>query len=156
MSFIISTQTEVLKIKRTASFWLSILGAVFVPVIFFLIFTFNPNDGALKDFSTEPWQKTFYLGWEFFCAFTLPMYIILIATLLPQIEVKNNTWKQVFTSPQSLGNIFFSKFAAVHIMIITCFLLYNVFMILRGVIVNLMNAKFPFLHSGITPHCCCG
>jgi lantibiotic transport system permease protein len=149
MSFIISTQAEVLKIKRTASFWLSILGAVFVPGIFFLIFTFNPNDGALKDFTTEPWQKMFYLGWEFFCAFTLPMYIILISTLLPQIEVKNNTWKQVFASPQSIGNIFFSKFAAVHIMIISCFLLYNAFMILTGVIVNLMNPKFPFLHNSI-------
>jgi len=53
MSFIISTQAEVLKIKRTSSFWLTILGAVFVPAIFFLIFTFNPNDNALKDFSTE-------------------------------------------------------------------------------------------------------
>jgi hypothetical protein len=149
MSFIISIQAEVLKIKRTASFWLSILGAVFVPVIFFCIFTFNPDDNALKGFSTEPWQKMFFLGWEFFSAFTLPMYIILISALLPQIEVKNNTWKQVFASPQSPGNIFFSKFAAVHVMIISCFLLYNVFMILTGVIVNLMNANFPFLHDGI-------
>jgi hypothetical protein len=151
MSFIISTQAEVLKIKRTASFWLSILGAVFVPGIFLLIFIFNPNDNALKDFSTEPWQKMFFLGWEFFAAFTLLVYIILISTLLPQIEFKNNTWKQVFASPQSLANIYFSKFAAVHIMIISCFLLYNLFMILTGVIVNLMNARFPFLHSSIDP-----
>ena len=149
MSFIISTQAEVLKIKRTASFWLSIVGAVFVPGIFFLIFTFNPDDGALKDFSTEPWQKMFYLGWEFFSAFTLPMYVILISALLPQIEFKNHAWKQVFASPQSLGNIFFSKFAAIHIMIISCFLLYNMFMILTGIIVNLMNPRFPFLHSSI-------
>ena len=149
MSLLISTQAEVLKIKRTSSFWLSILGALFVPVIFFCIFTFNPDDDALKGFSTEPWKKMFFLGWEFFSAFTLPMYIILIATLLPQIEVKNNTWKQVFASPQSLANIFFSKFAVVNIMVISCFLLYNVFMLLTGVIVNLMNSRFPFLHNGI-------
>ena len=149
MSFIISTQTEVLKIKRTSSFWLSILGAAFVPVIFFCIFTFNPDDDALKGFSTEPWKKMFLLGWEFFSAFTLPMYIILISTLLPQIEVKNNTWKQVFASPQSLANIFFSKFAAINLLIISCLLLYNVFMILTGIIVNLMNPKFPFLHNSL-------
>jgi lantibiotic transport system permease protein len=147
MSFIISTQAEVLKIKRTSSFWLSILGAAFVPVIFFCIFTFNPNDDALKGFSTEPWKKMFFLGWEFFSAFTLPMYIILISTLLPQIEVKNNTWKQVFASPQSLANIFFSKFTAINILIISCLILYNVFMILTGIIVNMMNSRFPFLHS---------
>lgn len=149
MSFIISIQAEVLKIKRTSSFWLSLLGALFVPVIFFCIFTFNPNDDGLKGFSTEPWEKMFFLGWEFFSAFTLPMYIILISTLLPQIEVKNNTWKQVFASPQSLANIFFSKFAAINILIISCLLLYNLFMILTGIIVNFMDSRFPFLHNSL-------
>jgi len=149
MSFFISTQAEILKIKRTSSFWLTILGALFVPGIFFLIFTFNPNDNALKDFSTGPWEKIFLLGWEFFSAFTLPMFIILISTLLPQIEVRNNTWKQVFASPQSIANIFFSKFAAVHIMILSCIVLYNLFLILTGIIVNAMNPRFPFLHNGI-------
>lgn len=149
MSLLISTQAEVLKTKRTVSFWLSILGSLFIPGIFFCIFTFNPVDNGLKDFSTDPWRKMFLLGWEFFSAFTLPMYIILISTLLPQIEVKNNTWKQVFASPQSLANIYFSKFAVVNIMIISCFLLYNMFMLFTGVIVNLMNPSFPFLHSTI-------
>jgi len=149
MSFIISAQAEVLKTKRTASFWLSILAAAFVPGIFFLVFTFNPGDGAVRDFAAEPWRKIFYLGWEFFSAFALPMYIILISTLIPQIEIKNNTWKQVFASPQSLGNIFFSKFAAIHLMILFCFLLFNVFMILTGVLANLGNSKFPFLHTRI-------
>ena len=149
MSFIISTQAEVLKIKRTSSFWLSLLGAAFVPAIFFCIFTFNPNDDALKSFATDPWKKMFYLGWEFFSAFTLPMYIILISTLLAQIEVKNNTWKQVFASPQTLANIFFSKFAAINLLIISCLLLYNVFMILTGVIANMMNPRFPFLHNSV-------
>src|SRR5689334_16845151 len=127
MSFIISVQSEVLKTKRTASFWLSILAAAFVPIIFFCIFTFNPDDGGLKGFEVDPWKKMFLLGWEFFCAFTLPMYIILISTLIPQIEIRNNTWKQVFASPQSMGNIFFSKFASIHLMILFCFLLFNTF-----------------------------
>jgi lantibiotic transport system permease protein len=149
MSFILSTQAEVLKTKRTASFWLSILGAAIIPGIFFLVFTFNPDDGAIRDFSTDAWGKMFYLGWEFFSAFALPMYIILISTLLPQIEVKNHTWKQVFASPQSLGNIYFSKFATIHLMILFCFVLFHVLMISVGVITNLMNPKFSFLHNSI-------
>lgn len=149
MSFIVSMQAEVLKTKRTASFWLSIIAAIFVPTIFSLIFAFNPSDDALRGLATQPWQKIFFLGWEVFSAFALPMYVILISTLIPQIEIRNNTWKQVFASPQSIGNIFFSKFVAVQVMILACFLLFNAFLILAGILANLVNQKFPFLHNNI-------
>jgi hypothetical protein len=149
MSFIISAQAEVLKTKRTASFWFSILGAGFVPAIFLLVFIFNPDDGAFKAFGTSPWRKMFSLAWQFFGAFALPAYIILISTLIPQIEIKNHTWKQVFASPQSLGNIYFSKFAAIHLMILFCFVLFNLFLILTGLAASMIDEKFQFLHYGI-------
>ncbi len=148
MSFIISTQSELLKTKRTASFWLSIIGAALIPTIFFLDFTIDPGN-AIKDLAADPWKKMFFAGWQILAAFLLPMYIILIATLIPQIEYKNNTWKQVFAAPQTVSNIFFSKFLTIHIMILFCFLLFNLLMILSGVLANLINPKFTFLHRSI-------
>jgi hypothetical protein len=145
MSFIISSKAEILKTKRTASFWLSILSAALVPGIFFLAFTLNPSDGTIKDFSASPWRKLFLLGWQFFSAFALPMYVILITTLIPQVEVKNNTWKQVFASPQSFANIYFSKFLAIHVMIILAFILFNVLLLSTGAVSNLITSKFAFL-----------
>ncbi len=148
MSFIISTQAELLKTKRTASFWLSIIGAALIPTILFLNLTIDPGD-AVKSLATDPWKKMFLTAWQILAALLLPMYIILIAALIPQIEIKNNTWKQVFASPQTVSAIFFSKFLTIHIMIFSCFILFNVLMIISGLLVNLVNPKFTFLHCSI-------
>ena len=148
MSFIISTQAELLKTKRTASFWLSIVGAAFIPLMLFISF-FAGDDAAKAAVLKDPWTKYLSMGWELFCVLLLPMYIILISTLITQIEYRSNGWKQIFASPQSFGNIFFSKFLTIHVIIIFCFLLFNFFMILAAVLGNVFNAKFTFLSSSI-------
>ena len=148
MSFAIATSAELLKTKRTASFWLSIMGAAFVPALFFAAYILKP-DGAIRQMQAAPWQTHFMFAWQALSSFLFPMYVILICTLIPQIEFKNNAWKQVFASPQSYGNIYFSKFVTIHIMIIFFFLLFNLFMILSGIVVNFINPRFPFLDHGI-------
>ncbi len=148
MRFIISTQAELLKTKRTASLWLTIVGAALIPTIVFLNLTIDPGN-AVKELAADPWKSMFLTAWQILAAFLLPMYIILISTLIPQIEFKNNTWKQVFSSPQSIGNIFFSKFLTIHILILLCFILFNVLMILSGVLINLINPKFTFLDRSV-------
>ncbi len=148
MSFIISTQSELLKTKRTASFWLSLAGAALMPTIIFLKLTIDP-DNVVKSLAADPWKRVFSIAWQMLVALLLPMYIILISTLIPQIEFKNNTWKQVFASPQTVSNIFFSKFLTIHIMILFCFILFNLLMILSGVLVNLVNPEFTFLQRSI-------
>ena len=51
-------------------------------------------------------------------ALSFPLFIILVCTLLPQIEYKNNTWKQVLTSPQTKWNIFLAKFINLQLFIL--------------------------------------
>ena len=148
MSFIISTQAELLKTKRTSSFWLPITGAAFIPLMLFISF-FAGDDASKAAVLKDPWTKYLSMGWELFCVLLLPMYIILVSTLITHLEYRNNGWKQVFASPQSLGNIFFSKFLTVHVIIIFCFLLFNFFMILAAVLANVFNPKFTFLSSNI-------
>lgn len=149
MNLLISTRAELLKTKRSASFWLSVFGALFIPVIFFMMYYFKPAVFILQLNPVDPWQSHFTRGWQSLSAFLLPMFIILVCSLIPQIEYKYNAWKQVFSSPQSLGNIFFSKFVTIHLMIIFCFILFNVFMILSAVSVNAVNADFPFFNHPI-------
>jgi len=147
MSFIISTQAELLKTKGTASFWLCIIGAAFIPTLLFIALFTDPD--TAKNLANDPWTKFFKMGWQILSVFLLPMYIILVSTLITQIEFKNNTWKQVFATPQSLGNIFFSKFLTIHLMILFCFLLFNIFMILAAITGNAINPKFTFLDRSI-------
>jgi hypothetical protein len=146
MSFVISTRAELIKTKRSASFWVCVLGSGFIPLIFLLTYTLAPekNYPGLQQF---PWGKHLNQGWQAFSHLLLPMFIILICSLIPQIEFKNNTWKQVFASPQSLGNIFFSKFFAIHLMILFLFLIFNLFLILSAVVANLIISKYVFLKT---------
>lgn len=148
MSFAISIQSEVLKSKRSASFWLSIIAAAFMPIILFLALYFKP-EGAIKQLQHDPWTMFFKWGWEALSVFIFPMFVILIATLIPQIEYKNNAWKQVFASPQSLASIFFSKFITIHFIIFFFYLLFTLLMTLSGITTGLFNNKFGFLENTI-------
>lgn len=148
MSLVIATRAELIKSKRSAAFWLSFIGSSFIPVIFFLIYTLKPerNYGRL---AMAPWQLHLAEGWQSFSAFLLPMFVILTCSLIPQLEYKNNTWKQVFASPLSIGEIFFSKYVAIIAMILFLFVMFNIFMLLAGVLPNLIYPKYAFLHKPV-------
>jgi hypothetical protein len=147
MSLLIATQAELLKTKRTASFWFSILGAALIPVVLFIALLTDAD--AAKNLAKDPWDMFLKMGWQILSVFILPMYIILVTTLITQIEYKNNTWKQVYSSPQSITNIFFAKFLTIQLMIIFCCLLFNVLMFLAAVMGNLINTGFTFFERSI-------
>lgn len=148
MTFPIAISTELLKTKRSASFWLSIAGAALIPGVLFLAYAFNPGE-IIEEIKSAPWRRHFNIAWQFMSAFLFPMFVILVCTLIPQIEYKNNTWKQVFASPQSYGNIYFSKFLTIHILIFFFYLLFNIFMLLSGVVVNFIHSGYTFLDNPI-------
>jgi lantibiotic transport system permease protein len=147
MSLLISTQAELLKTKRTASFWFSIIGAAFIPVILFIALSTDANAG--KSLAADPWKKFFGMGWQILSVFLLPMYIILVTTLITQIEFKNNTWKQVFSSPQSMGTIYFSKAITIHVMIIFCCLLFNLLLFASALLATLFKPQLTFLQRPV-------
>jgi len=147
MSYSIALRTEIIKTKRSAAFWICFLGSGFIPGIFFLMYTLKPESFVTK-YSKQPWETHFLGGWQAFSAFLLPLFVIIVCSLIPQIEYKNNTWKQVFASPQSLGNIYFSKLGTILLMILFLFLMFNLFMICGAVLANLIHKEYTFLSTG--------
>lgn len=146
MSFITSVRAESIKVKRSSAFWLSLLGAGFIPFIFLLMYYFR-SEVFIPRLANDPWRNHILHGWQALSAFLLPMFVILTCSLITQIEFKNNTWKQVYTSPQTTGNIFFSKLFVIHCMILFCFLLFNIFLLGSGILTNLFNKKYAFFSS---------
>jgi hypothetical protein len=138
MSLLISLQSESIKIKRSASSYLCFIIAAIVPVILFFD-TITPNDGKMM----EPQQvDTYYKhGQQVFNFIFLPLFIILVSTLLLQLEYRNNTWKQVLTSPQTRINVFLSKFITLHLIIILFITSYIIFLLVGIGIINLINPK---------------
>lgn len=140
MSLTVTFRSELLKTKRTSAIYLTVLGALIVPSIKLdeLLTTSEP----LAKMYTYPWEFYYKNGLHIMIGLLLPFYMILMTTLLTQIEYRNNTWKQVFSSPQSEFIIFLGKFLSLQLLIVS-FLLLNAALLF--VVVLLVNAIDPQL-----------
>jgi len=141
MSLTISLRSETLKLKRTLSLYLCVLAAAFGPFMSFLEYI-DMDPAAPKGL---PWIDHFMRGREPLCAALLPLYVILICTLLLQIEYRDKTWKQVLSSPQKMINVFLAKFITLQLMILLFLLGFNLFMAITALVAEVLH---PELYNG--------
>ncbi|HET7897726.1 MAG TPA: ABC transporter permease, partial [Flavisolibacter sp.] len=88
MTLLFSLRGEMLKTKRTAALYFTLVGAAVVPVTFLM----NVMTDGIKDVRKDPLNATFKLLAEANGLAIFPWFVILVCTLLPQIEYRNNTW----------------------------------------------------------------
>jgi hypothetical protein len=144
MDFINSFQSEWLKKKRSLASWLVFVGAAFTPSIILMSRIKNADKLAALYVSDGFWVKLWNQTWESMGVFLLPFGIILAAGLITQIEYKNNTWKQLYTTPQKFTTMFFAKFLVILIMLVEVFVLFNVGMYLSAVIPSMLFSNIPY------------
>ena len=132
--FVQSLSSEWLKRKRTAAAWLVVIGGFFIPAL--ILFARLYESGGLAAANANPrlWEIQYARCWEFMGFFLLPIGVILATSLVAQLEFRNNTWKQLHTTPQPLHVIFFAKLTVVLIMLIQWFILFNIGIWLTGVL----------------------
>ena len=136
MNLLISLRSELLK-TRTASFYLTLIGAAAGPVIYLLNILLD--EGESDSLKKDPLNALFKILSEMNGVALFPLFIILICTLLPQIEYRNNTWKQVFASPQTKANVFLAKFMNVHLLMLVFLIATHLFMFLTIVGINFIK-----------------
>lgn len=138
MIIVNSFQSEWLKTKRSAATWLVLIGGFFIPVILLIAQLINYKD--LNAATTAPhfWDHHFSKAWQSMALFLLPMGVILAASLITQTEYRNNTWKQLHTTPQHMTTIFFAKLLVILVMMLQFFMLFNIGIWLSGVIPSLL------------------
>lgn len=142
MKFLNSIHSEWIKTRRTAASWLCLIGGFFIPTIQTIVYL---HEGiSLNDSTLGAWQSHFLQSWEIMAPFLLPMGIILAASLITQLEFKNNTWKQLMTTPQGLTQIFFAKFTVILLMTFKFFLFFNIGILISGILPTLiLDGKLP-------------
>jgi hypothetical protein len=122
--FIDAFRCEWLKRRRSLGAWLVTVGAFFTPAIIavarLLRRTGLPQLYADPAFWTLHWRH----AWESMAIFFVPMAAILATSLVVQIEVRNNAWKQVHALPLPTATIFFAKFAVILVMLAQFFALF--------------------------------
>ncbi len=76
--------------------------------------------------------------------FLLPMGVMLAASLIAQVEFRNNTWKQLNATPQKYSTIYAAKLSVLLLMTLKFFLYFNIGVILSAVIPCLVyDHRFP-------------
>lgn len=123
--------TEFIKLKNTFALWLTVMGALFVPLILFATYlsdvkSFVPGPGI------NPWDDFLVRTLNGCCFFSIG-FVLLIIGLIIHIEHKANAWKHLFTLPISRGSIYFAKLMAIFTMVAGFFILYLSFSVVVGV-----------------------
>jgi lantibiotic transport system permease protein len=149
LSFIHSFKSEWLKKKRSLSSWLVIIGAFFTPLVIIIYRLVHHKQLATIYAAASFWNKLWENSWETMALFLLPMGVILATSLIIQLEFKNNTWKQLHTTPLNFTTIFFSKLAIIIVMVLQFFLLFNVGIYLTALVPYLLVGGVPYPQAHI-------
>ena len=158
-SFIEVFQAELIKTKNSFALWLVILGAAFIPFFFFLNHVYEWRDYIPKA-GENPWFDYFRKGFNGVHFTFLPLLIVLLISLLFNIEHKSNTWKHIFVLPVSKTKIFLGKYLLLFGLITLFYFLLLIFLLLGGIVLSLWKHEFNYLdyrpsyfyasvHSGI-------
>jgi len=139
-----SFSVEWIKKRRSFASWLVIIGGFFVCFISVLIFLVYPNQLIAIHKTGNFWQLMFQKSWQMMAFMLLPMGIVLAVSLITQIEFKNNSWKQLHTTPVSFSIIYFSKLAVLLVMLLQLFLFFNIGIYISALVPSLLNRNIPF------------
>jgi hypothetical protein len=143
-TFIQSYRSEWLKKKRTAGSLLVIAGGFLIPGIMLIARFANSENLWEENTSGDMWDQYLEAHWQFMAVFLLPFGVILVTSLITQNEFRNNTWKQVHTTPQTFTTVYFAKLAVIITMLFQFFILFNIGMYLVGVVPGLFYADIPY------------
>ena len=136
MNLLISFRSELLK-TRKAPLYLTLIGAAIGPVIY--LFNVLIDENEIDPSEKDPLNALFKMLSEMNGTALFPLFVILICTLLSQIEYRNNTWKQIFASPQTKVNVFLAKFMNVHLLMLVFLIATHLFMFLTIAGINFMK-----------------
>ncbi len=135
-----SLQCEWMKTRHTPAMRIALVGALLIPLIMTIAQLRMPKTMSYNANPAEYWIKLYIHSWEFMAVLLLPFGIILITSMLVQIEFKNNTWKQTLITPQSLTSIYFAKFVIISMLLLLFFVSFNLFIVLSGIIPGLLHS----------------
>lgn len=143
-TYITSLHSEWQKTRKSAASWLVLIGGLFIPITMIIIQSFYPDDFSPRVLGEKYWNSLFKHSWESTAILLLPVGVILATSMITQLEFRNNTWKQVYTTPQKFSTLFFSKLTVVMVMMLEFFALNLLGLFLSAYIPGIWSsAGFP-------------
>lgn len=139
-----SLKNELIKLKRTFAFWLTIISAIIFPILFFIAYFFK-HKNLVPAAGINPWEKFMSTQIENSIPFFIPMFIVLITSLIMQVEHKSLGIKHLFALPIPKWSIYFGKLTIVIFAIITTYIYYYATILLSGALLGSIHSDLAFL-----------
>lgn len=143
-SYFISIKNEVFKLKRTFAFWLTIISAFFIPAIYFVYYLLKYKT-LIPANDINPWDKFLNNQIISVSSLLIPLFIVLITSLIIQLEHKSSGIKLLFSLPISKWSIYYGKLTVVLGMILFTYVLFFIMMLCIGVIVGTVHKELNLL-----------
>ncbi|MEK6478462.1 ABC transporter permease [Catalinimonas sp. 4WD22] len=144
--FKLSLEAEILKAKNSLALWLSLLGTTGIIVAFFFIILFG-TENFVPSGEAHPWRHFFLAYYEGTAFMLLPLFAIIIATLVCYVEYSNNMWKHLLISTANRSELYLSKLLLTYLMIITAHFLFIILMLISGVILGLIRPDLKLFNT---------
>ncbi|WP_299108310.1 ABC transporter permease [uncultured Tenacibaculum sp.] len=145
LSFYISnTKNELIKLKRTFAFWLTIISALSIPLLFFIVYAVK-HAKLIPEVGVNPWEKFMVNQVKNSIPFFVPMFIVLITSLIIQVEHKASGIKHIFTLPVPKWSVYFGKLSIVLLSILITYVYFYLAILFFGVLLGAFYPDLGFL-----------
>ncbi|WP_185816768.1 ABC transporter permease [Hymenobacter metallilatus] len=142
-----SLAADTLKLKRTAALRLTLLSGAFPVLITFLIFFFK-GDIIMKT-GGSPWPRFISTSWQTAGTLLLPLFVVLLTSLVVHIETKATAWKHLYAQPVGRGAVFVSKLLLILALNAVALLLFAALVLGAGLLLSVLRPKLGFVLATI-------
>jgi hypothetical protein len=141
--YLASIKNELIKLKWTLAFWLTIGSALLFPILFFIVY-FAKHKSLAPAVGVNPWVKFMEIQIENSIPFFIPMFIVLITALIMQIEHKSLGIKHLFVLPIPKWTVYYGKLTVVLLAIISTYIYFYVATVFSGILLGEIHTDSKF------------
>jgi hypothetical protein len=142
-AYLHALSSEWLKRRRSLTTWLVIGSAGFVPAIIFLS-RFRRRTAVPAIYADARfWELLWRQACESMTLMILPLAVMLMVSLVTQIEDRNNGWKQVHAAPLPLPVIYLAKLSVILVMVGALVLLHTAAVYAAGILPAVILPSVP-------------
>ena len=132
---------EIIKSKNSFAVWLSLFGTLGNTIIFFLINWFDLGPQQFGNGETD-WVVFILNHFEGIAFMMLPLYVIILATLITFMEHRSGTWALIMTLPEQRAMVYLSKFIFGLLLFVAAHVLFVVSLFGSGLLMSLIHPDY--------------
>ncbi|MCF8218017.1 MAG: ABC transporter permease [Bacteroidales bacterium] len=133
---------EFKKIKHTPALWISVLAPLFLALMVFLIYFFQ-GDKLIRQ-GMNPYDSFLSMGWNNSAFFLIPLFVVILNSMIINIEHANGGWKMLLTAPVSRLTIYLSKWGIINLVSFITHVLFVIFLLLFVYLLSWLKPDLGF------------